>query len=60
MVDAIAVTGAGIVLMHMQGTPQYNATGPAYDDVVEEVADFLGTNPFRDGAQGIVRRQDHS
>ncbi|MGH8046701.1 MAG: dihydropteroate synthase [Chthoniobacterales bacterium] len=34
-------TGAGIVLMHMRGTPQTMQLDPQYDDVVAEVRDFL-------------------
>ena len=32
---------AGVVLMHMQGTPRTMQAGPAYGDVVEEVARYL-------------------
>ncbi|MCS6770912.1 MAG: dihydropteroate synthase [Kiritimatiellae bacterium] len=34
-------TGAGVVLMHMQGTPQTMQIDPRYEDVVREVSDFL-------------------
>lgn len=34
-------TGAGVVLMHMQGTPRTMQQNPHYDDVVPEVAEFL-------------------
>lgn len=34
-------TGAGVVLMHMLGTPQTMQTAPQYDDVVAEVRNFL-------------------
>jgi len=37
-----AETGAGWVAMHMRGTPRTMQDDPAYDDVVEEVAAFLG------------------
>jgi dihydropteroate synthase len=33
--------GAGVVLMHMQGTPQTMQQAPHYDDVAGEVAAFL-------------------
>lgn len=39
--DLIAQTGAGLVLMHMQGTPQTMQRAPRYGDVVAEVATFL-------------------
>ena len=41
MVDAIVVSGVGVVLMHMQGTPQTMQKAPQYHDVVEDVEDFL-------------------
>lgn len=41
MVDVAAGTGAGVVLMHMQGTPQTMQRQPAYGDVVREVRDYL-------------------
>ncbi len=50
MVDVVARTGAGIVLMHMYGTPRTMQQAPRYDDVVGEISDiFRGANPFRDG-----------
>ncbi len=33
--------GAGLVLMHMQGTPRTMQEAPSYDDVVDEVKAFL-------------------
>jgi dihydropteroate synthase len=41
MVDVVAQTGAGLVLMHMQGTPETMQQAPHYDDVVGEIAQFL-------------------
>ncbi len=41
MVDVVAQAGAGLVLMHMQGTPQTMQRAPFYGDVVEEVASFF-------------------
>jgi dihydropteroate synthase len=35
-------THAGICAMHMQGTPQTMQDNPAYNDVVEEIAAYLG------------------
>jgi dihydropteroate synthase len=34
-------TGAGVCMMHMQGTPQTMQDNPQYDDVVTEIHDFL-------------------
>lgn len=41
MVDVLAQTGAGIVLMHMKGTPRSMQQAPHYDDVVGEISEFL-------------------
>ncbi len=36
-----AETGAGVVIMHMAGTPRTMQVNPHYDDVVREVRDYL-------------------
>jgi dihydropteroate synthase len=36
-----AKTGAGLIIMHMQGTPETMQINPTYGDVVAEVADFF-------------------
>ena len=41
MADVVAKAQAGLVLMHMQGTPATMQHHPAYTAVVEEVCDFL-------------------
>jgi dihydropteroate synthase len=41
MVSVVCDTGAGIVLMHMQGTPETMQQAPAYTNVIAEVRDFL-------------------
>jgi dihydropteroate synthase len=41
MVNVAAETGAGLVLMHMQGTPETMQKNPRYDDVVSNVWNFL-------------------
>ncbi len=41
MTDVLVESGAGIVLMHMKGTPRTMQREPTYDDVVGEVATFL-------------------
>jgi len=41
MMAVAAEAAAGVVLMHMQGTPATMQQNPAYDDVVREVRDFL-------------------
>ncbi|HEX8899086.1 MAG TPA: dihydropteroate synthase, partial [Chthoniobacterales bacterium] len=41
MMPCAAQTGAGFIIMHMQGTPRTMQTAPHYDDVVREVANFF-------------------
>ena len=57
MVDVVASVGAGIVLMHMQGTPQTMQRAPHYDDVISEISEFFEERIRFAEAHGIVRRQ---
>jgi len=41
MIPLIAKTGAGVVVMHMQGTPQTMQDAPSYEDVLSEVQSFF-------------------
>jgi dihydropteroate synthase len=41
MVDVVRSTGAGAIVMHMQGTPATMQVNPTYMDVVTEVTEFL-------------------
>lgn len=41
MASVIARSGAAVILMHMQGTPQTMQLAPSYADVVSEVMQFL-------------------
>jgi dihydropteroate synthase len=41
MASVIAAAGAGLVLMHAQGTPQTMQANPTYDDVVADTLRFL-------------------
>jgi dihydropteroate synthase len=41
MVKVVKETGAGVVLMHMQGTPKTMQVAPYYHNVVAEVTNFL-------------------
>lgn len=41
MAELISVSGAGVVLMHMKGTPKTMQDDPSYSDVVSEVRDYL-------------------
>jgi dihydropteroate synthase len=66
-------TGAGLVLMHMLGTPATMQLAPHYDDVVAEVGNFLrqrfdtavacGLDPLRmafDPGIGFGKRPEHN
>lgn len=41
MLSLVRETSAGLVAMHMQGTPQTMQDDPAYDDVVAEIHQYL-------------------
>ncbi|MGH8914112.1 MAG: dihydropteroate synthase [Acidimicrobiia bacterium] len=41
MAEVMAGSGAGVILMHMKGTPRTMQVNPVYDDVVAEVSGFL-------------------
>ena len=41
MIAAVRDAGAGVVLMHMQGTPATMQQHPTYENVVSEVRDYL-------------------
>ena len=41
MAETVACAGAGVVLVHMQGTPQTMQDAPIYSDVVHEVRTFF-------------------
>ena len=41
MMSTVAAAGAGLVLMHMQGTPPTMQQAPQYGSVVDDVLDFL-------------------
>ena len=47
--------GAGMVLMHMQGTPRTMQAEPGYDDVVGEVSGFLIERAAAAEAAGVNR-----
>lgn len=53
MLEAVADTGAGIVLMHMLGEPQTMQDDPRYDDVVLEVFAYLEARINAARAAGI-------
>jgi dihydropteroate synthase len=55
MFDAVASTGAGLVLVHMRGEPKTMQEDPVYEDVVAEVRAFLGERIEAATAAGIAR-----
>ena len=57
MWELAAETGAGYVLMHMQGTPQTMHLAPKYDDVVAEVDAFFEDRLGRAESCGVSREQ---
>lgn len=57
MAAVAARTGAGVVLMHMQGAPRTMQLQPAYRDVVGEVAAFLMERVCDAEAAGIAHER---
>src|SRR5215469_8523694 len=57
MWSVIAESGAGYVVMHMQGNPQTMQANPVYADVVGEVRDFFFHRIQRLSDCGIAREQ---
>jgi dihydropteroate synthase len=57
MAAVAASFGAGVVLMHMQGTPATMQANPHYADVVTEVYDFLARRIEWCEARGIPRER---
>lgn len=57
MASVAAETGAGLVLMHMQGRPETMQNNPQYGDAVSEVRLFLEKRLTRAVAQGVAPAQ---
>jgi dihydropteroate synthase len=57
MVEVVRDAGAGVVLMHMQGTPPTMQAVPRYDDVVREVLGFLAERIAFAEAAGLKKSQ---
>jgi dihydropteroate synthase len=55
MVDVVARASAGIVLMHMQGSPETMQQAPAYRDVVGDVSSYLRSAVDLAEAGGVAR-----
>jgi dihydropteroate synthase len=57
MADVVRDAGAGVVLMHMQGTPQTMQRGPRYADVVTAVRSFLAERIVFAESHGLKKSQ---
>ncbi len=57
MAGVVAASGAGLVIMHMKGTPRTMQLNPEYDDVLAEVRDFLEARIRAAEAAGIPRER---
>lgn len=53
MPAAIVKAGAGVILMHMQGTPATMQTAPHYDDLIGSIRDFFRERIAAATAAGI-------
>jgi len=54
MGEVVARAGAGLVLMHMQGTPADMQRDPVYEDVVDEIRGFLAARVAAAGDAGVA------
>ena len=54
MATVVAEMEAGVVLMHMKGTPRTMQQAPEYDDVVTEICSWLKEKTQNAEAQGIA------
>lgn len=57
MPEVVRSAGAGVILMHMQGTPADMQSNPSYSDVVNEVRAFLEARLQALADLGIAARQ---
>lgn len=56
MLEVVAQAGAGIILMHMRGTPKTMQQNTRYANVVAEVAEFLWERAERATAAGLPKK----
>lgn len=54
MIEVAKQCDAGLVVVHMQGTPETMQDNPVYDDVVAEVCSFLSERALTLEKEGIV------
>ena len=57
MPEVCAASDCGVIIMHMQGTPQTMQQDPQYNDVVTEVCDYLSQRVETLVATGIDRNR---
>ncbi|HLG43898.1 MAG TPA: dihydropteroate synthase, partial [Nitrospirales bacterium] len=57
MAGVVARAGAGLILMHMQETPETMQDHPTYGDVVQEIGEFLQARVEAAEAAGITRER---
>jgi len=57
MIEILQRSDAGVILMHMQGTPKTMQLNPSYNDVVAEVFEFLQERRDELVSRGIDRRR---
>jgi dihydropteroate synthase len=57
MAEVVRASGAGVILMHMQGAPQTMQANPTYNDVTAEVTGFLEARLQAAADVGIDRSQ---
>jgi len=57
MVDVAVATGAGVCVMHMQGTPQTMQDNPSYENVLVEVHQYLRDRRDALETAGLAREQ---
>ncbi len=55
MAQLVAETGAGLILMHMQGEPATMQKDPHYQNAVAEIAEFLKSRALMAEAAGVDR-----
>ncbi|MBV8640640.1 MAG: dihydropteroate synthase [Verrucomicrobia bacterium] len=57
MIEVLQRSDAGVILMHMRGTPKTMQLSPSYKDVVAEVLEFLRERRDELVSRGIDRRR---
>jgi dihydropteroate synthase len=57
MGPVVAASGAGLVLMHMKGTPRTMQESPRYDDLMGEIGAFLRDRVKEAEAAGVSRER---